>query len=268
MKASTPHAPEAPKAARTHKKRPARRCRRCPFCGPWGQCLDRRRKSGRCGDWVWYLRGGKQCRRLYVKPQNPRTPGQRDWQAQFGAASKRYSRSLTEEQRDACIAAGAKLRSRPRLGQSGPLTGQQYWIRRDYAAKAAQSARDAKRSENALQTKGILPSTPGTHRGIAGPPSGHHRLTTGRGGKEECRRMNDEARRRKAMAVSGRLLRRRIARAALPHGRHATRAKRRQAASNRRVFPISGRASVLASPRTFRPLAKARPPQRGKTDPH
>jgi hypothetical protein len=38
---------------------------------------------------------------------------------------------LTDEQQDACIAAGAKVRSRPRLGQSGPLTGQQYWMRKD-----------------------------------------------------------------------------------------------------------------------------------------
>ncbi len=45
---------------------------------------------------------------------------------------------------DAWIAAGLKLRGWSRLGQSDPLTGQQNWIRRDYAAQAAQSALGAK----------------------------------------------------------------------------------------------------------------------------
>ena len=99
MKTSAPPAPEAPKAPRTHKQRPAHWCHRCPFCGPGGQCLDRRLKSGRCGDWVWYLRDGRQLRRLYVKPQDPLSPAQRDCRAQFGAASARYSHSLTEKQR-------------------------------------------------------------------------------------------------------------------------------------------------------------------------
>ena len=40
---------------------------------------------------------------------------------------------LAEEEQNACIAVGAKLRSRPRLNQSGPLTGQQYWVRKDSA---------------------------------------------------------------------------------------------------------------------------------------
>ena len=40
---------------------------------------------------------------------------------------------MTQEERRACIAAASKLRSRPRLGQSGPLNGQHYSIRRDYS---------------------------------------------------------------------------------------------------------------------------------------
>ena len=47
----------------------------------------------------------------------------------MAAASKAYSWELTEEQRQECRAAAAKLRTRPRLEQSGVLTGQQYFVR-------------------------------------------------------------------------------------------------------------------------------------------
>jgi hypothetical protein len=117
--------------------RPERRCRRCPFRTPSGQCLERTIKSGRCGDWIWFVRHGKQIRRLYLRPHDPRTLAQLRSRVRLSAASRKYSDSLTEKQRDACIAAGAKLRSRPPLGQSGPLTGQQYSIRRQYALQQA-----------------------------------------------------------------------------------------------------------------------------------
>ena len=52
---------------------PERLCRRCPFRAPSGRCLDRAIKSGRCGDWIWFVRHGKQIRRLYVRPRDPRT---------------------------------------------------------------------------------------------------------------------------------------------------------------------------------------------------
>jgi hypothetical protein len=117
--------------------RPERVCRRCPLRARSGRCLDPTIKSGRCGDWVWFVRHGKQIRRLYVPPHDPRTPAQLGSRARLSAASGKYSYSLTEKQRDACITAGAKRRSRPRLGQSGPLTGQQYSIRRQYALQKA-----------------------------------------------------------------------------------------------------------------------------------
>jgi hypothetical protein len=50
------------------------------------------------------------------------------WRARLAAASKSYNEALTDDQQDACIAAGAKRRTRPRLGQSGQQTGQQYWV--------------------------------------------------------------------------------------------------------------------------------------------
>lgn len=77
-------------------------------------------------------------------------------------------KSLTDEQQDACIAAGAKVQSRPRLGQSGPLTGQQYWVRRDYARQNAQSkATKLKIATQMPQPQRVARSTWGTHRGIS-----------------------------------------------------------------------------------------------------
>jgi len=57
----------------------------------------------------------------------------------------------------ACIAAGSKLRSRPRLGQSGPLNGQHYSIRRDYSTPAAQRPPDAKKQQKTPANKGHFP---------------------------------------------------------------------------------------------------------------
>jgi hypothetical protein len=116
---------------------PERRCRRCPFRAPSGRCLDRALKSGRCGDWIWFVRYGKQIRRRYLRPRDPRTPVQLRARTRLSAASRTYSYSLTEKQQDASIAAGAKRQSRSRMGQSGPLTGQQYSIRRQYALQKA-----------------------------------------------------------------------------------------------------------------------------------
>jgi hypothetical protein len=95
--------------------------------------LDGIPKSGRCGDWVYYMFHGKLCRRRYVVPNDPRTLGQLRSRATFGAASKTWSHSehLTEEQRLAWYAAGAKIQSRARLCQSGPLTGQQHFVGRN-----------------------------------------------------------------------------------------------------------------------------------------
>ena len=76
------------------------------------------------------MRKGRLCRRRYVRPKDPRTPAQQRARAVFGAASKAWSSSegFTEEQRQRLRAAGAKVRSRPRLAQSGPLTGQQFFV--------------------------------------------------------------------------------------------------------------------------------------------
>ena len=194
----------------------ARGCRGCPCRAPSGRCLDPTIKSGRCGDWVWYLRGSKRFRRLYVKPQDPRTPKQLRWRARFGAASTKYSDSLTQAQRDACIAAGAKFRSRPRLAQSGPLTGQQYSIRLEYAANAAARMQKTqptakvpqlqkvtrKYKSQVPQPQRFVRSTSGLHRGLSRVPPGHHHRGTGRVSQQERRRRNGERSRQKVRAAS------------------------------------------------------------------
>src|SRR5512146_269128 len=88
--------------------------------------------SGRFGDWVYFVRNGKQCRRRFVVPTDRRTPGQLRTRATFAAASKYWSHSLdlTDSERDAWEADANKIQSRPRLEQSGPLTGQQYFVGR------------------------------------------------------------------------------------------------------------------------------------------
>lgn len=161
--------------------RPERRCRRCPFCAPSGRCLERTIKSGRCGDWIWFVRHGKQIRRRYVRPHDPRTSGQLCSRARLSAASREYSCSLTEKQRDACITAGAKRRSRPRLGQSGPLTGQQYSIRRQYALqKSHGSAIKTALAPQALQSQKVKPTTWERHRGASRVAPDRPRRGTGR----------------------------------------------------------------------------------------
>ena len=95
-------------------------------------------KSGRQAEWVFYVFHGKQCRRRYVLPCDPRTPRQLRSRAALTAASKSWSHSsqLTEQQRLAWNAAGAKIQSHPRLSQSGPLTGQQHFVGRNCSGSA------------------------------------------------------------------------------------------------------------------------------------
>ena len=87
-------------------------------------------RSGRRGEWVYYMRGNKQCRRRYVRPRDPRTPGQLRVRKTFGDASRTYSSpGLSPEERKSVIAAAKKVMSRPRLRQSGHLFGQQYFVK-------------------------------------------------------------------------------------------------------------------------------------------
>jgi hypothetical protein len=162
-------------------------CRRCPFSAPGGRCLDTTIRSGRCGDWVFYrLPGGKQCRRRWVRPKDPHTPAQVRNRARLAAASRRYSSVLTQREMEAFIAAGATCRSSPRLGQSGPLTGQQYSVRREYAAHAAGKEQNTIIPAKVPKPQLVTRPTWGPHRGSTRlPPEQHRRRrrATGGGGK-------------------------------------------------------------------------------------
>ena len=86
--------------------------------------------SGRRGGYVYSWHHGQLHWRRYVVPKDPHTLAQRRSRAAFGAASKAWSENntLTQQQRDAWHAAAAKIKSRPRLGQSGTLTAQNHIV--------------------------------------------------------------------------------------------------------------------------------------------
>ncbi len=84
-------------------------------------------KSGKCGGRVFYRLRRSQCWRKHVIPQNPRTAAQRRARKDFGLVSTAWSELLTETQRQAWVARGARVRSYPRLGQSGWLTGHMHF---------------------------------------------------------------------------------------------------------------------------------------------
>jgi hypothetical protein len=81
-------------------------------------------KSGRSGAVVFCHRGGTQYVRRHVPAKDRKTPAQRRARDITKAVSKGYGGWLTQPERDAWDVAAEKLQSRPRLGQSGPLTGE------------------------------------------------------------------------------------------------------------------------------------------------
>lgn len=86
-------------------------------------------KSGKSGRRVFYRRRSSQCWRVHVVPHDPRSVPQRRARRVFSAVSKAWRDVLTEPQRQAWLLAAAAVRSRPRLAQSGPLTGQMHFVR-------------------------------------------------------------------------------------------------------------------------------------------
>ena len=163
-------------------------CRRCPAFAPPAGCRDKTIRSGRCGDWVYYVRGGKLRRRRYVRPRDPSTLAQMRSRGRLSAISRNYSGSLTDAQQDACIAAGAKRRARPRLGYSGTLTGHQYWVHKEYRRKNMQSK--VTKTRNAPQvprSRPLTQSTWGTHRIPSRTTPAPRRLNGRRAGKQRAR---------------------------------------------------------------------------------
>jgi len=200
--------------ARAFRKRPAVSQRRplpcregpvrdCRFRAPSGACLDPVLTSGRCGDYIRYVRGNRQYRRLYARPTDPRTLKQKRWRARFGDASSKYSQSLTDEQQDARIAAGRSCGAGHAWAQSGLLTGQQYSIRKEFTANAESRKQKPAQAEKVPQLQRLTRNTRHkccNHRGLRDQlrvhtgciqgatgawPAGHRAREEGRRQKEE-----------------------------------------------------------------------------------
>ncbi len=85
-------------------------------------------QPGRIGVQVAY--GGRygQSRRILAIPANPRTGEQLHIRQLVGTTAHNW-KTIAENQRLAWIAAASLIQSRARLGQSGPLTGLQLFVR-------------------------------------------------------------------------------------------------------------------------------------------
>jgi hypothetical protein len=84
-------------------------------------------QSGKCGTYVSYRSRFGACRRQHIVPANTQTEARQRMRRAFGGYSRAWGGLLTQEQREAWNVAGPKVQSRKRLGQSGPLTGQQHF---------------------------------------------------------------------------------------------------------------------------------------------
>jgi hypothetical protein len=80
-------------------------------------------KSGKRGKIVAFRSRFGECEREHTPATKRRTAAQQQSASAFGSASLGWN-DLTDEQLDAWRASGKKVRSHPRGGQSGPLTGQ------------------------------------------------------------------------------------------------------------------------------------------------
>jgi transcriptional regulator with XRE-family HTH domain len=184
-----------------------RSCRGCGLRQANGECKATALRSGRCGDWVWYIRHGQQLHRAWTKPTDPRTRKQRRYRTRLAATSAKYSADLTDEQHHACIAEGKKRRTRPRMGSSGPLTGHQQWVQKQLKGKPDFNPKKRPRSAKVPQQQALpkkysvqlpppqplTPTTWDTHRMHTGKTPGTHRPTTRGTGKAQDRVKNDES---------------------------------------------------------------------------
>ena len=85
-------------------------------------------QTGKFGQSVtWQGRNGL-IRRILVTPANPRTDRQIQVRELLAEQTRRFD-TLTDAQQDAWNVAGTGDQSRPSLGQSGPLTGLQLFVR-------------------------------------------------------------------------------------------------------------------------------------------
>jgi transcriptional regulator with XRE-family HTH domain len=210
MKAHPLRGPRGRKAAWMRVQSRKGSCRDCPLGAPSERCLGTGKASGRCGDWVWFVRNGKQLRRRWVKPKDPCTPKQRRCRARLGSVSAAYSDELTEGQQKACIAKGAKRPCRPRLGPSGNQTGQQYWVHKELKGKTGSRRRKkvqitqvprlqaltTKFGSEVPQRQALTRTTWEPHRQHSGDTPAQHRPNTPQRKRDKGRMEKAEGRRK------------------------------------------------------------------------
>ena len=85
-------------------------------------------RSGKAGATVSLKTPYGQAERSLSVPRNPRSPAQQRVRSVLGNTAARW-RALTDQQRAAWVTAAANVSSQPRLGQSGHLTGCQFFIK-------------------------------------------------------------------------------------------------------------------------------------------
>lgn len=85
-------------------------------------------QTGKLGLTVTYPSRTGLIRRSWVVPANPQSPDQLVVRSRLAARAAAWD-TLTEAQQDAWITAAASEQTRPSLGQSGPLTGLQLYVK-------------------------------------------------------------------------------------------------------------------------------------------
>ena len=85
-------------------------------------------QTGKLGLTVTFPSRNGLIRRALVTPANPNTYRQLAVRTAFTASARAFD-ALTESQQNAWIATAVNYRSRPTLGQSGPLTGLQLFVK-------------------------------------------------------------------------------------------------------------------------------------------
>jgi hypothetical protein len=85
-------------------------------------------QTGKLGLTVTFPSRNALIRRTLVTPANPNTAAQLRVRSAFTQQAHRYD-TLTQAQQDAWVAAAGQYQSRASLGQSGPLTGLQLFVK-------------------------------------------------------------------------------------------------------------------------------------------
>ena len=111
-------------------------------------------QTGKLGLTVTYPGRNGLIRRMKVSPRNPHSSAQTVQRSIFKQCAQAY-KALTDVQQNAWIAAAARHRTSPTLGQSGPLTGLQLYVKLNAAMQTI--------GGNSMTTPPAAPAAQATH---------------------------------------------------------------------------------------------------------